>query len=127
MPPQKELKPPPEMVEAMQNSDDMTAPAEFAVGAEFGSDVPRTVRNRLVHEEPQKLSHDDEEEGGEGKERMTKRELKIKMMQFEKERHNRYDRNHPGGGRAGQGDAGTTHSQMATRGEGGGRMRYGHD
>ena len=34
------------------------------------------------------------------------------MMQYDKERHNRYDRNHPGGGPAGQGDAATTHSMV---------------
>ncbi|PNW82483.1 hypothetical protein CHLRE_06g280750v5 [Chlamydomonas reinhardtii] len=113
----KELKPPPEMVEAIQQSEDMTAPPEFA------------DRSDVVGHEPHHAHH----EAAQGETyRMTKQELKdkkeeIKMMQYDKERHNRYDRNHPGGGPAGQGDAATTHSMMASRGEPGGHVRYGHD
>ncbi|KAG2430229.1 hypothetical protein HXX76_010327 [Chlamydomonas incerta] len=115
----KEAKPPPEMVEAMHRSEDLTAPAEYAVRTEVVSHAPHTVLASTVV--PQ-----------EGAKRMSKQELKlkeeeVKMMHFEKERHNRYDRNHPGAGRGGQGDAGTIHSLMASRGEAGGHMRYGHD
>ncbi|GFR51028.1 hypothetical protein Agub_g13355 [Astrephomene gubernaculifera] len=128
MAPTKELKPPPELVDAIQKSEDMTAPSNFTVGTEFGSDVPRTIRNRLVHEEPQKLSHDDKGEGhGQGD--LSKRELKEHMMEVQEMQagHDRFNRNHPGAGKAGQGDYGTVNSQACTRGEGGGRMRYGHD
>ncbi|KXZ44885.1 hypothetical protein GPECTOR_61g838 [Gonium pectorale] len=127
MAPTKELKPPPELVDAIQQSEDMTAPSEFTAGSEFGSDVPRAIRNRLMHEEPQKMSKEEGNEEQLGQNAANKLELKVRMMQYDKERHDRYDRSHPGGGHGGQGDAGTTHSQMATRGEGGGRMRYGHD
>ncbi|KAG2492383.1 hypothetical protein HYH03_009331 [Edaphochlamys debaryana] len=127
----KELKPPPELVDAIQQSDDMTAPADMAVtGTEFGADVPRAIRNRLVHEEPQKLSHDAEEGQDVGGKPglMDKRELKdhIAEMKHAHADQESYNRSHPGAGKAGQGDAGTVNSQVNAMGEGGGRMRYGH-
>ncbi len=53
----KELKPPQEVVEAIQASDDGTAPPSAdASGSGFSNDTPRTVRNHLMHEDQQKLS-----------------------------------------------------------------------
>ncbi len=48
------------------------------------------------------------------------------MMQYDKERHDRYNRDHPGIGKAGRGDQGMS-SVVLKRGEAGGHMRYGHD
>ncbi|GLC47321.1 hypothetical protein PLESTB_001219400 [Pleodorina starrii] len=129
MGPTKELKPPQEMVDAIQNSEDMTAPAEFSTSSEFTQDTPRALRNRLVHEEVQRLSK--EAGGPQGGQHLSKQELKdhmqeVKMMQHDKERHNTYDRNHPGIGGAGRGDEGAS-SSVLKRGEAGGHMRYGHD
>ncbi|EFJ40354.1 hypothetical protein VOLCADRAFT_120003, partial [Volvox carteri f. nagariensis] len=74
MAPTKELKPPQELVDAIQQSDDMTAPAGISPpGVEFGHDVPRAIRNRLVHEEPQQLRPQEHPVGAEG---MSKEELK---------------------------------------------------
>ncbi|GLC71216.1 hypothetical protein PLESTF_001091100 [Pleodorina starrii] len=116
------------MVDAIQNSEDMTAPAEFSTSSEFTQDTPRALRNRLVHEEVQRLSK--EAGGPQGGQHLSKQELKdhmqeVRLVHIRKTRHSRYDRSHPGFGKAGRGDAGDS-SVLRIRGEAGGRMRHGH-
>lgn len=43
---------------------------------EFSGNVPRTIRNRVVHETPQHLQHDEEEEEEREGSKMTKSERK---------------------------------------------------
>lgn len=55
----------------------LQAPSDFTVGTEFGQDVPRTIRNRLAHEEPQKLSHNEEGNANAG---ISKKEMKVGLF-----------------------------------------------
>lgn len=58
----KELKPPPELVDAIQESGDMTAPPTSEAAAPIGGhNVPRAIRNRLAHEEPQQMTEEQRE------------------------------------------------------------------
>jgi hypothetical protein len=61
----RELKPPQELVDAIQAAPDGVAPPEAdASGAEFSQDVPRAERVRLMHEQPQtwdKEAHEGQE------------------------------------------------------------------
>lgn len=50
----KELRPPQELVDAIQASEDMTAPAEHGSTALTGADnhnTPHNIRNKLAHEQ----------------------------------------------------------------------------
>ncbi|GIL92249.1 hypothetical protein Vretimale_18466 [Volvox reticuliferus] len=126
MAPTKKLKPPQELIDAIHESNNMTAPPEFSTGDEFGKDVPRTIRNRLVHEEPQKLSRIVYPIfKGMNKELLKHHMREVRMMQYEKARHDRYDRNHPGIGLAGRGDEAAS-SAVLKQGAGG-HVRYGHE
>eukprot|EP00879_Flechtneria_rotunda_P000734 GHRR01000854.1.p1 GENE.GHRR01000854.1~~GHRR01000854.1.p1 ORF type:complete len:138 (+),score=62.61 GHRR01000854.1:192-605(+) len=109
----KELKPPQEIIEAIQQSEDgSTAPPVAEVVAGIGA--TRDIGNKLVHEEPQKPSdlpdelrhgndHGNPNHGGESMDPKEKH-LKFLEQQQQQQAEQQYNRNHPGAGRAGRGD-----------------------
>jgi len=123
--PTRELKPPQELVDAIQNSPDMTAPPSAEGASELtGANVPRTIRNRLAHEDFDPMTEEQKEELERRKEQADHsnfladpQERRAHMEEIQKEQASamRFDRQHPGGGRAGQGDAGTVQNFTALK------------
>jgi len=120
-----ELKPPQELVDAIQASGDMTAPPDATAASDLaGSNVPRTIKNKLAHEDYQPMTEKQEQildERAAGADHSTfladpqERRDHLAEVQKEQEVAMRFDRNHPGAGRAGQGDADTTQGMQAIR------------
>eukprot|EP00882_Tetradesmus_deserticola_P000335 GHRQ01000370.1.p1 GENE.GHRQ01000370.1~~GHRQ01000370.1.p1 ORF type:complete len:123 (+),score=59.44 GHRQ01000370.1:423-791(+) len=105
----QELKPPADVVEAIQNSEDgSTAPPNAE--ALHGVGATRDIGNKLMHEEPQKPSKlPDELKPTHPGRAMTSEEKKFayESMQAQQQMEQKYDRNHPGVGKAGKGDQAT--------------------
>eukprot|EP00879_Flechtneria_rotunda_P001242 GHRR01001389.1.p1 GENE.GHRR01001389.1~~GHRR01001389.1.p1 ORF type:complete len:140 (+),score=36.96 GHRR01001389.1:350-769(+) len=105
----KELKPPSDVVDAIQHSEDgSTAPPDAEATRRIGA--TRDIGNKLTHEEPQKVSdvrqsddHGNPIHGGRYQERKEKH-LKFLEVQHEQDKEQQYDRTHPGAGKAGRGD-----------------------
>lgn len=105
-----ELKPPQEIVDAIQASDDSsTAPPDAEViGGTAGS---RVIGNKLAHEEPQKpsdlpdeLRHGDDH-GANPTGPMSADDKKVMFESSQaQQKAMQYDRQHPGAGHAGKGD-----------------------
>lgn len=103
----KELKPPAELVDAIQASDDATAPPTADnSGDAFTGDTPRTVRAHLMHEDQQKLTAVGAGAHGAVPHVMDKAEKQAMRMEQQKMQGKapQYDRQHPGAGHAGRGD-----------------------
>ncbi|WIA15286.1 hypothetical protein OEZ85_001957 [Tetradesmus obliquus] len=106
----KELKPPADIVEAIQNSEDgSTAPPEAEVLRGVGA--TRDIGNKLTHEEPQKPSELPEElkpsHPGRAMDSDEKK-FAFEEMQAQQQQEQNYNRNHPGVGKAGKGDQATS-------------------
>jgi hypothetical protein len=101
----KELKPPADLVEAIQNSEDgSTAPPEAEATGGIGA--TRAIGNKLTHEtqqKPSELQGDELREKGSAPDQYEKQEL-LREQQKEQLKEAKYDRNHPGAGKAGRGD-----------------------
>ena len=112
----KELKPPAELVEAIQNSEDgSTAPPE--AGATAGIGATRAIGNKLTHEtqqKPSELQGDELRNKGLPPDQYEKQEL-LREQQKEQLKEKNYDRSHPGAGKAGRGDQAVNSMQGVDR------------
>eukprot|EP00775_Hariotina_reticulata_P003035 gene3035-3316_t len=109
----KEAKPPQEVIDAIQQSEDgSTAPPSAEVLGDTSAN--RVIASKLVHEEPQKPSDLPEElrhgdahgnpNTSAGPMESAEKHLKYLEMQQQQQAEQRYDRSHPGAGKAGRGD-----------------------
>lgn len=120
----KELKPPAEIIDAIQNSEDgSTAPSEAETLGGVGA--TREIGNKLLHEEQQKPSDlpdemrmgNDHGAGTAGGVPMDSEEKKLKFMEMQEQQQQamKYDRQHPGAGKAGKGDQAIDSMQGVSR------------
>eukprot|EP00878_Enallax_costatus_P001139 GHUV01001277.1.p1 GENE.GHUV01001277.1~~GHUV01001277.1.p1 ORF type:complete len:128 (+),score=48.02 GHUV01001277.1:154-537(+) len=118
-----ELKPPQDIVEAIQQSEDgSTAPPEAEVLGTTGA--TREIATKLMHETPQKPSDlpDELRQGNSHGNPMTDPNMShedkhLKEMEIRQEQNHpqNYDRSHPGAGKAGRGDQSIDSMQGVSR------------